>query len=122
MFGVMIKESIGMRAAFKVWNFLMIGAAAIALLTALLAAMGITAVTGSGVGFIGILLLLIPLGFTFVMARAGIRGDYGTAAKLGSIIFVLDMMSLFANGKGALCSVIMAAIYVAMAVSLKKNY
>jgi hypothetical protein len=118
----MIKECIGMRQVFKVWNFLMVGWAALALVIALLAALGVTAATGSGLGFLGILLLLIPLGFTFVMARAGIRGDYDTSTKLGCIILVLDIINFIANGTSALVSLFFAAAYVYMSMSLNKYH
>ena len=122
MFVIMIKEIIGMRSVFKVWNFLMVGWAALALVISLLGALGITATTGSGAGFALVLLLLIPLGFTFVMARAGIRGDYDTSTKLGLVVLVLDIINVFMHGSSGIFAALLAGAYVYMSVSLNRYH
>ena len=116
----MIKEIIGMKTAFKVWNFIMIGYAVVLTGMLAIAAFGGSLIAGNGLPFFIALFPLMPVMFTFIMARAGLRGDYTTATKLGAVVLVLDIISLANNGSKSLLAVILAAVYVYMAISLNK--
>ena len=111
-----------MKAVFKVWNFLMIGAALIGMLITSLAVLGGSLTSDGALMFFLGLLAFIPLIFTFVMARAGLRGDYQKARKLAFIVLFLDIVNLYSNGAKGVFSLLLVGAYIYMALSLDKYH
>ena len=109
-----------MKTVFKAWNFLMIAASVVSLIMIIVAAVGGSALAGSGFLFFMALPVVLPFAFTIIMARAGLRGDYTTATKFGIVVFVLDIINVASNGSKGMFSLFLAAVYVFMAVSLNK--
>ena len=86
-----------------------------------IAAFGGSLIAGNGLPFFIAFFPLMPVMFTFIMARAGLRGDYTTATKAGCSCSWLHYISLANNGSKSLWQLFFrSSIYVYMAISLNK--
>ena len=102
-----------MKTAFKVWNILILVFAVLAILSSLKD------------GFsIGAFFTIAGTLFSLVMAYSGFKGDYTLCKKLASIILVIYTVSMVTSGfaASAVCSLIIAAVYLFMCVSLDSKF
>ena len=108
------------KTIFKVWNVLMIIAAAINIIGA------ISKIATSGDGaesaftVLNALFSLVPVIFSLFMARAGFREEYSTATKFGLVVLTVDIVSLFVVGGSAAFSLLLACAYLYMSITLNK--
>ena len=101
-----------MKIAFKAWNVLIILWDIILILNALKG------------GTVAVVIAVLLASFSLIMAYAGLKEDYYLCKKLASVVLVLNAVSLITSGfaAGAIFSLIIAAIYMFMCVSLDTKY
>lgn len=122
-----------MRIVFKVWNILLLIFTVISAISIIIAILGIgeaaSKVDGSEKAIGGLALVvgvigLIPVFFVIFMARAGLKEDYDYAAKLATVVLILDVIGvILADDKtSGIVNVILMVIYIYLAKSLQKSW
>lgn len=124
-----------MKTFFKVLNILIIIGASIILLGVILAVLGVgtigTSVSGletaAGLGIIAILLISLPAIISavlcFITAKAGLTENYEKCVKFGSIILILNIISLIISiaNKGSIGSDVLWTFFTAVYIWIAKK-
>lgn len=109
-----------MKSVFKVWNYIMIVGAIISMIHIGILVLGGSVTSDGALFFFSGILALIPVAITFIMAKAGIKGEYSTSTKYGFIVFFCSLLGIFTHNKLSVLLLFFSAIYLYMSVSLNK--